>query len=384
MSTIAQFDPPAGLTDFDQIPHQLAAWSEFISNSFDGNIGAVAQKLGAAGQCQFYNPQKTDTVEPSAQKEIQWRGFPLLIAQKHPGNRKAAFREADQLLPGGERPQDEYLEWFVARDGNGKITRVTFSCEGPEYWEAMAHGYPIDYDGPKIAGGTGDKQRVLALYREFVSPNVQLQDLFDANGQYNRLNKWNTTSGIMHLNQRNNTLGAEINIAAFATILRKDGGQLLTDADELIRCARYGAPGRASDPRIGAEVNELARSGSAITLLNPVGLYIDSLNTTGWVTPNGKAAAEFWKPIRGKAGMIVRANFEVPSAEGYTVSDIKIGNDNIEFGGQIAEFITVKLTGVACKKGHFNNQPLGCVGGAAPLVVPAAAVAAHAKKATRY
>jgi hypothetical protein len=102
------------------------------------------------------------------------------------------------------------------------------------------------------------------------------------------------------------------------------------------------------------------------------------------VTPNGKAASEFWKPIRGKAGMIVRATFEVPAAEGYSVSDIKIGNDKIEFGGQIAEFVTVKLTGVACREGHFHNQPLGCEGGAAPLVVAAAAAAGHqVAKATR-
>jgi hypothetical protein len=81
--------------------------------------------------------------------------------------------------------------------------------------------------------------------------------------------------------------------------------------------------------------------------------------------------------------MIVRATFEVPAAEGYSVSDIKIGNDKIEFGGQIAEFVTVKLTGVACRKGHFHNQPLGCEGGAAPLAIAAAAAEPHAARATR-
>jgi hypothetical protein len=60
----------------------------------------------------------------------------------------------------------------------------------------------------------------------------------------------------------------------------EDNGQLLTDADELIQCAKYGQPGRASDPHVGSDVNELARNGFAITLLNPVGLYIDSLDTT--------------------------------------------------------------------------------------------------------
>jgi hypothetical protein len=380
MATIAQFDPPGGLDDFDSIPNQRLAWSEFLFNTFQDNIQGVEQSVGAA-KSQFYNPRVADTPDPNSQKKIHWRGFPLLIAEKHPGNKTAAWKEADQPLADGERPQDEYLEWFVEKNAQGKITRVIYTCEGPEYWEAMAHGYPLDYNGPKTAGATGDRQMVLALYRQYVGPDVQPDDLF-RNGQYNRLNKWNTTHGVMHLNQRNNTLGAEINIAAFATILRQVNGQLLTDADELIQCAKYGQPGRASDPHIGADVNELARNGFAITLLNPVGLYIDSLDTTGWVTPNGKAASQFWKSIRGKLGMTVRAVFEVPAGEGYTVSDIKIGGTNIEFGGQIAEFIDVKLTGVACREGQFHNQVFGCVGDG--LQLAAAELLHPAPRATRY
>ena len=380
MATIAQFDSPGGLDDFDSIPNQRLAWSEFLFNTFQDNIQGVEQSVGA-GKSQFYNPRVADTPDPNSQKKIHWRGFPLLIAEKHPGNKTAAWKEADQPLADGERPQDEYLEWFVEKNAQGKITRVIYTCEGPEYWEAMAHGYPLDYNGPKTAGATGDRQMVLALYRQYVGPDVQPDDLF-RDGQYNRLNKWNTTHGVMHLNQRNNTLGAEINIAAFATILRQVNGQLLTDADELIQCAKYGQPGRASDPHIGADVNELARNGFAITLLNPVGLYIDSLDTTGWVTPNGKAASQFWKSIRGKLGMTVRAVFEVPAGEGYTVSDIKIGGTNIEFGGQIAEFIDVKLTGVACREGQFDNQAFGCVGGGPKLA--AAALLHPAPRATRY
>jgi hypothetical protein len=378
MATISQFDPPGGLDDFDSIPKQRQAWSEFLTNTFQDNVQGVERSIGT-GNSQFYNPQLTDTSAPSAEKTIRWRGFPLLIAGKHPGNKRAAWAEAEKLLADGERPQDEYLEWFVERNAQGKIAGVTFTCEGPEYWEAMAHGYPVGYNGPKTAGATGDRQKVLALYRRYINPSVQLADLFH-NGQYNRLNKWNARNGAMHLNQRNNTLGAEINIAAFATILRQENGRLLTDADELIQCAKYGQPGRASDPRIGADVNELARTGFAVSLLNPVGLYIDSLDTTGWTTPNGKPAAEFWKPIRGALGMTVRAVFEVPAAEGYTVSEIKIGGVNIEFGGQIADFIDVKLTGVACREGQFQNRALGCVGGAE--IHAAAAMPAHLS--TRY
>ena len=359
MAKITQFDPPAELDDFDVIPHQRGAWSEFLSKTFDDNVVGVEQYVGG-GKSQFYNPLTIDTADPNSAKKIVWRGFPLLIAAKHPGNKRAAWREADTLLAGGERPQDEYLEWFVERNVQGKITRVTFTCEGPEYWEAMAHGYPLRFPAESQATrAKGDMQKVLSLYQQHVSPTVQLNDLL-RNGKYNRLNKWNTTHGIMHLNQRNNTLDAEINIAAFSTILRQQDGQVLTDADELIRCARYGQPGRASDPRIGADVNALARTGYAITLQNPVGLYMDSLDTTGWATPNGVSASRFWRAVRGTQGMTVRAIFEVPNTENYTVGDIQIGGAKIEYGGQLAEFIDMKLTGVACREGFFHNQAKPC------------------------
>ena len=188
-----------------------------------------------------------------------------------------------------------------------------------------------------------------------------MADLF-VNGQYNVRNKWNTKNGAMHLNQRNNTLTAEINIAAQATLLHQKGGVILTSASDLICCAAYGAPGRASDPTIGAIVNTLARDGFFVTLQNPVGLYIDSLDTAGWKKPNGSPVdPSYWQILRGSAGKILRAVYQVPATEGFAVGDITIGGEKIEFGGQIAEKITMKLTGLAFAKGKFNNPAIGCV-----------------------
>jgi hypothetical protein len=217
----------------------------------------------------------------------------------------------------------------------------------------------------KTAQAHGDKDRVLQLYRQLVNPSVQMADLFK-NGVYNPRNKWNTTSGAVHLTHPANTLEAEINIAAQATVLRARQGQVLTDQDALICCAAYGVPGRASDPTIGGNVNALARQGASITLANPVGLYIDSLNTTGWVTPDGTPPSTFWSLVRGTPGAGLRGVFEVPAAKGYTVSDIKIGGVPIQFGGQIAEHILMKLTGVACRIGASHNTPKNCVASPPP------------------
>ena len=49
----------------------------------------------------------------------------------------------------------------------------------------------------------------------------------------------------MHLIQQNNTLGAEIELAAAATIVREVGGQLVTDSQTLIRLRRV-RTGRAA------------------------------------------------------------------------------------------------------------------------------------------
>jgi hypothetical protein len=69
---------------------------------------------------------------------------------------------------------------------------------------------------------------------------------------YNPSNYWNllsTNGSIVHLVQPNNTLSAEIDIAAQATVIRKDdAGRIITNPDTLINCSKYGNPGRNSDP----------------------------------------------------------------------------------------------------------------------------------------
>ena len=368
MATIDRFDPPGNETDFDSIPNQKAGWDEFIESTFESEIQAVQSDVPKS---QFYNPKKTSSIAPIATNVISWIGFPRLIDIRHPGDKRAAWIDAEKPTAQNERPQDEYLEWFVTRDDNMKVTRIDFTCEGPEYWEALAHGYPRNYTGPKLAKAKGDTNVLLALYRRFISSQVELADLVDSSGQYNRHNKWNTTHGAMHLNQRNNTLGAEINIAAQATIKRIRNGQLLTDAEELINCAGFGAAGRASDPHIGEEVNALARQGFSITLQNPVGLYIAGPpDFSGWATPDGTDASTFWKVTRGTDDMILRATLEVPSNLNYKLGDVEIDNAKIEFGGQIADLLKVKLTGIAFAKGGINNNPVAC-DGAVPFAVAA-------------
>ena len=72
---------------------------------------------------------------------------------------------------------------------------------------------------------------------------------------YDPRNRWNftTKSGtIAHLIHPNNTLSAEVDIGAQATVIRKDSqGNIVTNAADLIQCSQYGNPQRNSDPTVG-------------------------------------------------------------------------------------------------------------------------------------
>src|SRR5262249_12386831 len=158
----------------------------------------------------------------------------------------------------------------------------------------------------------------------------------------------NTSHGIVHLNSPPNSLVAEIQLGGDGTVLHNDPqGRLLVEPDALIAYAGYGGPNRNSDPTIGATVNALARLGAWVTLANPVGLYMDHIDLSGWSAPGGVAPTDFVRIVRGTPGMIERMVVEAPAGSGLTVSDLLIGGTPVRFGGQIAECITVKLTGLA-------------------------------------
>jgi hypothetical protein len=167
-------------------------------------------------------------------------------------------------------------------------------------------------------------------------------------GQYNIYNKWNTTLGIAHLNSPPNSLVAEIKLGADASIrYLNPQGYLLVEPEALICYAGYGGANRNSDPTIGASVNALARTGAYVTLRNPVGLYMDHIDLSGWEAPDQGSVSDCVRIIRGRPGMVERMVVEVPPARGFAVSDLTIAGVPIRYGGQVAECITVKLTGIA-------------------------------------
>lgn len=351
-----RFDAP-GFVD-DLTAAQLDQWSQTVSDWLDqARAGQPNQNDGP--RAQFFNELKD---VPSGQTQtavISWNAFPRQVRNTSASNRER-WRRADS----DRNLQDEYCEWSVTRDpATRKIVRVTFTCEPPEYWRALALMNP---------------DKVVELYQKFVSPAATKALLFP-NGQYDPLTRFNrgTSEGAMHLVQPANTLTAEIELAAAATVRRLRDGHEITSAQELILCSQFGEPERNSDPHIGDQVNALARQRADITINNPIGLYFDKFNPVGWVTPDGTPAATFWQFVRGDRDHFVRAVFEVPPGKGYVVGDITIAGRPLEFGAQIADFITIKLEGLATRIGTSAVPPVqGCRGALPPGVAPVPPAAA--------
>jgi hypothetical protein len=383
MSILKRFAPPANLSDLDSIPGGLELWHELVCERFDISINGDSPRV-TTGPFQFYNPARFDPGGLVIEQAVTWNAFPKELIRRF--GRKRALEEADELwtldryysvlcnrrvdrrrypklFRTSFRPQHEYCEWRVERDRNTKaIRRVTFTSEPPEFWEV----YFQLKNGPNA---------MLKQYKKFVGPGVRLKDLIAPRdieapgrihlaikGQYNIYNKWNTTHGIVHLCAPPNSLSAEIQLGADASILRRNStDRLLVEPEALICCAGYGGPNRNSDPTIGAAVNAASRLGAFVTLKDPVGLYMDHIDLSGWELPDGKGVADCIDIVRGAPGMIERLVVEVPKRRRRTVSDITIGGEPIRYGGQIAECITVKLiTVVNLPKQPVRNDPIQC------------------------
>ncbi len=353
---LVTFSPPGFVDDLDAAGRQ--AWHEKISKFMDAARRGSPQIPHSAPRPQFFNPAKTATGADAATEDVKWTAFPRIVTLDS-GSDVERWKKANS----SRDKQDEYCEWSIKRNAASKIVSIAFTCEGPEYWDALAANRP---------------DKVLELYRQHVDPAVQRAELFDAGGNYIPNNRWNNSvnNGVMHLIQENNTLGAEIEIAGAATIVRlKAGGVIMTDTRELIECGRYGQVERNSDPFIGARVNFHARAKADVTIADPVGIYFAGLDTQGWTTPDGADPRSFWRYTRGKPERPVRAVLEVPAGKPYVLEDVKIDGRPIHFAGQVADRIQMTIRAVATRSGQSTAAPIqGCVGfaGAAP------AAAAHA------
>ncbi|KAK4462142.1 hypothetical protein QBC42DRAFT_268512 [Cladorrhinum samala] len=402
-STLAEFDPPAyPYVDDNLTPAQKLDWSKQISEWMNTEITAKqpdGSSLPGPGDTdrtplpQFFNGTVTAFDVNQDPLEITWTGFPNIVAVEYPNDLKR-WKVADSA----RRYQDEYLEWSVKRDQDDKIIVATFTCEGPEYWHFLATAQPETLDSLYY--------NLNPLFKD----KMKKGDWWTDDGKYDAENKWNnsTTNGsIVHLVHINNTLGAEVDIAAQGTVIRKDkDGKIITDKAKLINCSAYGSPQRNSDPRIGDAINSQARQGNSLSIANPVAIYMHSFDTGNFkldVEGTGENMVDVPKGTfnvqRGSLDkhLGLRLQIQIPNGvvgtgpdnkgQQLTVSDIvdTSNNQNILYAAQFADYIQMTVKGVAIGGGE-PADPLPCpvqsrsllasLDAAAEGIVPEGAVAA--------
>ncbi|HMJ35210.1 MAG TPA: hypothetical protein VK501_14965 [Baekduia sp.] len=330
MPPLQRFSTPGNLREPTQADED--AWSKAVK--------AIIDQFATDEFPQFYDPTETETPHTATIAHIAWTAFPARLLPEATSEEQR-WAQAD----GSRDEQDEYCEWSVERRDDGAIIRVTFTSEVREYWEHIA---------------SRDPDRIVELYRELVDASLTREDLF-VDGRYVFDNEHNvlTEGRLAHLVQPNNNLGAAVDLAAKATILREKNGGPVTSKQALVQCAQLGNEFRNSDPQIAAAVNDAARSGNEITLGDPPGLYLDGISTAGMVTPDGTDPATFWTVERGDPGHTVRASFSVPEALGYVVGDINLGGRAIRFGAQLADRVSVRLDAVV-KPADHQPTPRPC------------------------
>ena len=97
-------------------------------------------------------------------------------------------------------------------------------------------------------------------------------------------------------------------------------------------------------------MNGLARSGLAVTLDNPVGLYIQEVGLGGLRDPQGTPiGAAALRIVRASldASLILRAEVAPPPGATYTLDECTFEGEPLTSGGQIARRITMVLFGLA-------------------------------------
>lgn len=379
------FDPRAGAADatapipWNGFPRALDRWHKVLGNPTPAKQGLAEATADVVVEYLFW-------WEIGKKGKRAIRRIPAHLVGLLSPERQASARRARLGSGSGKellmcyRQQDEYCEWHADHDDQGRLVRLSFTAEPPEYWTFLAEKEP---------------ELVLRLYKELVGPQVEAGDLFYPDspvvygvgkdgvakwlpfaekGEYNRYNKWNSTHGAVHLTHPANTLGAEINLAAQASLVYqsdKDGPDPTYDDDPAltrIACAGYGGVNRSSDPSIGEQVGIQVLAGKCVSLTDPVGLYVAKVDLStlerevkGQRVPVPEAQVLVVQ--RGDADAArprkLHLTLQAPAGADWTLGDCFLDNRRLERGGQVARKITMVLY-ADVRNGGVDDTVNGC------------------------
>ncbi len=385
---MALYDPPASINDFGRRPaieQQLrTGWDAtvrgFIAETKSGSNGAVSGLF-------FDQLADTSGVPDPAPAGVPWNAFPQLLtnwfatqpvanqeklansAAETPVTTDSLFgffkKDGSQYvpIPVTYRRQDEYCEWHVTKSGNA-ITRMSFTCEPPEYWSYLAEQdltLLVELYQELLHDTSIQKDALCWPHDVYSAPGAGgRREILYRRGAYNPWNEWNTTRGVVHLTHWANSLAAEVQLASDGSLgwTQPAGG---VDPHRLICCAGFGGVNRSSDPKIGASVFSLARQGLSIALANPIGLYMQRFELAGLRDPAGARISNAVTFVRHSANGQNVLRFEVapPAGANYTLDQCTLDGEHLLFGGQIARRVTMSLFAIAKQIPGAVATPIG-------------------------
>jgi|GEM_PF-2347372 len=275
-----------------------------------------------------------DRIEASSPVEfIEWSAFPVTA------NVDDAVIDLDRLTF-----QDEYVEWRVERDTRGDVAQVTFTTEFSEYYEALAEigeaalvagiqgAIPDANPSTEELFGAGfDPANASASAR---AESFRKQNVVPFNSSAPEVkNPWNNNEkGILCLAQRFNTLGALFNLAKECSVPNAS----IPSTGQCAAVSPACASNRNSDPQICARSQDVARIPRVLSLQDPVGVVIRSLNGT-WRA--GDTLIDINDPATNRGMWSVSRNGRRASLK---VQDgLTVDNDRIDTGTQISRLLTV-------------------------------------------
>jgi hypothetical protein len=368
-------DDPTFFTGAAVVPIRWHAFPGRVSHYLEPKLNALYSPKSKSGVDATARMFELVDIGPIAYQE-KYKDDVVFIPKSPCDPKGSGLKMFDPIGPRGWL--DEYCEMGVLKNPAGKIKKIHFTCENPEYYWTL---WAID---PNL---------VLKIYRETLeNDNIQLSDLYlrdenqdsvivKATGRpaYNPINKWNNGTamtankgGAMHLTSSPNELSAEIVLAGGAALLRADIPSNKI-ANSLICCSQYGRRFRNSDPHIGQNVYQVVSKKMSISLVNPVGLYLQEPQYNYIQlpknAPKGAKVEDCFRVVRGKKrdksypnNMILHLVMEVPSSwsSDITLSDFMVLGDPLVYGSQVLQTMEVQLAG-AGKPAKKMQRRADCV-----------------------
>jgi hypothetical protein len=257
---------------------------------------------------------------------INWLAFPKLA------NRPFEVIDSDRF-----NLQDEYVEWRTEIQ-DGKVTRVTFTTEFPEYYEALAQ---VSVDAliagiqDTIPGSNPTLEELFGLGFNPISASPRRRA--EQFRQQLQQNPWNNgQKGILCLTQTNNTVAALFGLVEPCAISRFD-----IPASAI--CGQTACvPGRNSDPAICQASQNLARSGRGLSLEDPVGIKM--LRLEGIWKINGQEI-DINNPNENQGAWVISRNGLRAVLD--VTKGVTIDNTTITTGAQVAAQLTVGASVIA-------------------------------------